>query len=177
MIPIILADFGSALLGVLLTFMAIFLILLVLVQRGRGGGLAGALGGMGGSSAFGAKAGDVFTKITIGAAAIWIALCIVADWWGSGYHSRVTGGSTRARTEVVAPADKDKTEPAGGADAAAAPGDTESPAPIGGAAAAPRSDAATAPASAPAATPASTPASAPADEASGVAETDAPSNP
>ena len=52
--------------------MAIFLILLVLVQRGRGGGLAGALGGMGGSSAFGAKAGDVFTRITIVAAAIWI---------------------------------------------------------------------------------------------------------
>ena len=43
---------------------SIFLILLVLVQRGRGGGLAGALGGSGGSSAFGAKAGDTFTIIT-----------------------------------------------------------------------------------------------------------------
>ena len=49
----------TALLGVLLSFVAIFMILLILVQRGRGGGLAGALGGMGGSSAFGAKAGDV----------------------------------------------------------------------------------------------------------------------
>ena len=44
---------------------ALFLILLVLVQRGRGGGLAGALGGAGGQSAFGAKAGDTFTKITM----------------------------------------------------------------------------------------------------------------
>lgn len=63
---------------ILLTLVAIFLILLVLVQRGRGGGLAGALGGMGGSSAFGAKAGDIFTRITIGAAAVWIILCIAA---------------------------------------------------------------------------------------------------
>ncbi len=61
----------------LLGFVALFLILLVLVQRGRGGGLAGALGGMGGSSAFGAKAGDVFTKITVVVATVWILLCIV----------------------------------------------------------------------------------------------------
>jgi preprotein translocase subunit SecG len=68
----------SIFLGFLLSLTAIFLIMLVLVQRGRGGGLAGALGGMGGSSAFGAKAGDVFTKITIVTAAIWILLCVVS---------------------------------------------------------------------------------------------------
>lgn len=66
------------LLGLVLSFTAIFLILLVLIQRGRGGGLAGALGGMGGQSAFGTKAGDMFTKITIGVAAAWIVLCILA---------------------------------------------------------------------------------------------------
>ena len=42
-----------------------FLIGLILLQRGRGGGLAGAFGGMGGQSAFGTKAGDIFTRITI----------------------------------------------------------------------------------------------------------------
>ncbi len=57
---------------------ALFLILLVLVQRGRGGGLAGALGGAGGQSAFGAKAGDAFTKITMWTAFIWIVFCVVA---------------------------------------------------------------------------------------------------
>lgn len=57
---------------------AVFLILVVLVQRGRGGGLAGALGGMGGQSAFGTKAGDTFTKITIWTAVVWILLCVVA---------------------------------------------------------------------------------------------------
>ena len=63
------------LLMTLLCLTAIFLILLVLVQRGRGGGLAGAFGGMGGQSAFGTKAGDLFTRITIGVAAFWIILC------------------------------------------------------------------------------------------------------
>ena len=57
---------------------AFFLILLVLVQRGRGGGLAGALGGAGGQSAFGAKAGDTFTKITMWTAFFWIVFCVIA---------------------------------------------------------------------------------------------------
>jgi preprotein translocase subunit SecG len=65
-------------LGFLLVFSALFLIALVLIQRGRGGGLAGAFGGMGGQSAFGTKAGDVFTRITVVVAACWILLCILA---------------------------------------------------------------------------------------------------
>src|ERR1700743_1280370 len=69
--------------AIVLSLLAIFLILLVLVQRGRGGGLTGALGGMGGSSAFGAKAGDVFTRITIVTAGIWIAFCVAAGFWAN----------------------------------------------------------------------------------------------
>jgi preprotein translocase subunit SecG len=63
---------------ILMFLVAVFLILLVLVQRGRGGGLAGALGGMGGQSAFGTKAGDLFTKVTVVAAAVWILLCVAS---------------------------------------------------------------------------------------------------
>ena len=63
---------------ILLFLSALFLILLVLVQRGKGGGLAGAFGGMGGQSAFGTKAGDLFTKVTIGVAFFWIVLCLAA---------------------------------------------------------------------------------------------------
>lgn len=65
----------NALIMVLMFLTATFLILLVLIQRGRGGGLAGAFGGLGGQSAFGTKAGDLFTRITIGVAAFWIILC------------------------------------------------------------------------------------------------------
>ena len=65
-------------LGFFLVFSSLFLIALVLIQRGRGGGLAGAFGGAGGQSAFGTKAGDVFTRITVIVAACWILLCILA---------------------------------------------------------------------------------------------------
>lgn len=70
-----------ALLGSILTYLlpplSIFLILLVLVQRGRGGGLVGAFGGGGGQSAFGAKAGDLFTKITVVTVSLWIVCCVL----------------------------------------------------------------------------------------------------
>ncbi len=116
---------------ILLTLVAIFLILLVLVQRGRGGGLAGALGGMGGSSAFGAKAGDIFTRITIVAAAVWILLCIAATKFASssGSGSRLNVGTPvessgpllpGVDTESTEKASKEaasEEEPAGAADA------------------------------------------------------------
>ncbi|MCR9197414.1 MAG: preprotein translocase subunit SecG [Planctomycetaceae bacterium] len=62
------------LLGSLLLFTSVIMILLVLIQRGRGGGLAGAFGGMGGQSALGVRAGDVFTKITVVIAILWVLL-------------------------------------------------------------------------------------------------------
>ena len=48
MVPVLLAVVWQYLFGALLFLMSLFLILLVLVQRGRGGGLTGAFGGMGG---------------------------------------------------------------------------------------------------------------------------------
>jgi preprotein translocase subunit SecG len=89
----------SAFFALLLSLLAIFLILLVLVQRGRGGGLAGALGGMGGSSAFGAKAGDVFTRITIVTASIWIAISIIAYFWAD-HRSDAFGQAGGAATSA-----------------------------------------------------------------------------
>jgi preprotein translocase subunit SecG len=65
------------LIGILILVVSIFMILLILVQRGKGGGLTGALGGMGGQSAFGTRAGDLFTRITVVTAIIWISLCLV----------------------------------------------------------------------------------------------------
>ena len=61
-------------LTLMLMGLGMFLILLILLQKGRGGGLAGAFGGMGGQSALGTKAGDVFTRVTIGVAVVWVVL-------------------------------------------------------------------------------------------------------
>jgi preprotein translocase subunit SecG len=71
------------LLGTLLFLSSVILILLILIQQGRGGGLAGAFGGMGGQSAFGTKAGDLFTKITIFVAAFWILMCVATVKWAT----------------------------------------------------------------------------------------------
>ncbi|MBX7103434.1 MAG: preprotein translocase subunit SecG [Gemmataceae bacterium] len=64
-------------LNLLVILTGIFLIGVVLIQRGKGGGLAGAFGGVGGSSPFGSKAGDTFTRFTIYVAAAWILLIMV----------------------------------------------------------------------------------------------------
>ena len=62
---------------VLFLLCAVILVLLVLIQRGRGGGLAGAFGGPGGHSAFGTKTADVFIKVTAVLGAIFFILAIV----------------------------------------------------------------------------------------------------
>lgn len=74
---LVLGSLTGALLGWLMGFSSLFLIMLILVQRGRGGGLTGALGGPGGQSAFGSKSGDMFTTITIGVAIFWGLVCAV----------------------------------------------------------------------------------------------------
>jgi preprotein translocase subunit SecG len=94
--------------GTILLVLAVFLILLVLVQRGRGGGLTGALGGMGGSSAFGAKAGDVFTRITIVVAGIWIAASAVAGFWANHRGDRLDAA---APASSAIPSDIDPSVP------------------------------------------------------------------
>ncbi len=73
-------SWGQWILAVLLLAVCCFLILVVLIQRGRGGGLAGAFGGAGGSSAFGAKTGDVFTWITVGVATLFVVLNVLSNY-------------------------------------------------------------------------------------------------
>jgi preprotein translocase subunit SecG len=70
-------DWVPSLLNVVLLLLGLFLILLVLIQRGKGGGLVGALSGVGGSSPFGSRAGDAFTRITIYVAAVWLLLTML----------------------------------------------------------------------------------------------------
>jgi preprotein translocase subunit SecG len=69
---------------------ALLLVGIILLQRGRGGGLAGAFGAAGGQSAFGTKAGDVFTRLTLGIAVAWVMLAVV-----TGYVMAHESGNTR----------------------------------------------------------------------------------
>jgi preprotein translocase subunit SecG len=67
----------SLALNILILLVSGLLMIVILIQRGKGGGLAGALGGAGGSSAFGSRAGDAFTKITLYMAAVWVLLIMI----------------------------------------------------------------------------------------------------
>jgi preprotein translocase subunit SecG len=62
---------------ILFLLCGVILSLLVLIQRGRGGGLAGAFGGAGGSAAFGTKTADIFVKATAVTGGIFFLLAII----------------------------------------------------------------------------------------------------
>ena len=109
----------GGILMVVVSLVSLFLILLVLVQRGRGGGLAGAFGGMGGQSAFGTKAGDLFTRITIVVAAVWILLCVLGVKY---YNTSDTFSSTLGVGAKAMPGDLMPGGPATGSPAAPATG-------------------------------------------------------
>jgi len=70
----VLASFWQGLAGVSFIIICLLLVFVVLIQKGRGGGLSGAFGGAGGHSAFGAKTGDVFTWITVVLAGLFILI-------------------------------------------------------------------------------------------------------
>ncbi len=78
-------------LNVVIVLLSLFLIGIILIQRGKGGGLAGAFGGVGGSRAFVTKAGDVFTKITVGIAIGWILLLMMMVIMTNQYNSSAFG--------------------------------------------------------------------------------------
>ncbi|WP_442481821.1 preprotein translocase subunit SecG [Aeoliella sp. SH292] len=114
---------------VALFLIAVFMILLILVQKGKGGGLAGALGGPGGSSAFGAKAGDAFTRITAYTALVWMFVCISAALYFSGGRSGAEDKFSNLGSRRSAPATEGAAAGEAGAEGAgAATESTDTPA-------------------------------------------------
>ncbi|HEV8378108.1 MAG TPA: preprotein translocase subunit SecG [Tepidisphaeraceae bacterium] len=69
----------------------LFMVLLVLIQKGRGGGLASAFGGAGGNTAFGSKTGDVLTWATSVVFGIFLVLAITLNLLANYYHNQRMG--------------------------------------------------------------------------------------
>lgn len=79
----------------------LMLILIVLIQKGRGGGLASAFGGAGGNTAFGAKTGDVLTWVTSVIFGIFLLLAVGLNLL-SDYHARQRVEAARAAAGLTA---------------------------------------------------------------------------
>ncbi len=71
-------SFWHILLGVLFLVICFLLIVIVLLQKGKGGGLGAAFGGAG-SSAFGTRTGDVFTWVTIVLTGLFLLLAVATN--------------------------------------------------------------------------------------------------
>jgi preprotein translocase subunit SecG len=86
----------------------------VLIQKGRGGGLASAFGGSGGNTAFGSKTGDVLTWATSVVFGLFLFLAIILNLLAN----------QRGRTVQAGPR---TTEPLLPAETLPEPGQTSSP--------------------------------------------------
>ncbi len=58
-------------------FITIALILLILIQKGKGGGLSGAFGGLGAGGLLGTKTGETLTWVTIGFVVVFLGLAVL----------------------------------------------------------------------------------------------------
>jgi len=63
--PVLAVSFIMRVVAVLFVLCAIILVLVILLQKGRGGGLGSAFGGAGAGSLLGSKTGDFLTWVTI----------------------------------------------------------------------------------------------------------------
>ena len=89
---------------VLFMLVALAMVLIILVQRPQGGGLAGAFGGTGGSgtdTVFGGRVGDALTVATVVAFVLYLSLAIglnILDNVPAGGTTVPAGGTTPATT-------------------------------------------------------------------------------
>ena len=102
---------GFTLLLVLHVFACFLIILLVLVQNDKGGGLAGAFGGMGGGAAFtGSSTVTILTKITQWVGIVAFALLLMLNYYGMkanrvAQNESELKGARKGLSTVLPPAD------------------------------------------------------------------------
>jgi len=104
-------------LAILFIFTCLMLMLIILIQKPKGGGLSGAFGGAGGGqqAAFGAKTGDVLTIVTVCLFALFLGLAMGLTW------------STQADMRAISLEEEQTTE---STDAAVPPGALQTEIPV-----------------------------------------------
>ncbi|HSV99371.1 MAG TPA: preprotein translocase subunit SecG [Sedimentisphaerales bacterium] len=76
-LPLLAVGVLMTLVAILFVFVCVVLVLAVLIQKGRGGGLSGAFGGGMASGLLGSKTGDFLTWVTIGLFVVFLGLAVL----------------------------------------------------------------------------------------------------
>ena len=96
----------TAFLSIVLLGICVFLILLVLSQDVKGGGLAGALGGGAAQTAFGGRSAESVTKLTAWVAAAFLLLILVMGLLGKSSTVGLTDSDETGGAGVPTTTDK-----------------------------------------------------------------------
>jgi preprotein translocase subunit SecG len=96
MLPLAKISMMWTLFATLWTLLAIGLVLIVLIQKGRGGGISAAFGGGGANSLLGTKTGDFLTWVTIGLVTVLLVGAVVM-----GKYMRPQGSSGLVPTTTI----------------------------------------------------------------------------
>jgi preprotein translocase subunit SecG len=75
--PLLAVGFIMKVVAALFIVCCVSLILIILIQKGRGGGLSGAFGGAGAGGILGSKTGDFLTWVTIVLVGVFLTLAVV----------------------------------------------------------------------------------------------------
>lgn len=111
--PCLAVGFMLNLMAVVFVLVALALIFIILLQRGKGGGLSAALGGGMASGLLGSKTGDVLTWVTIVLVGVFLFLgVLMAKYYKPTTGQFGTAQETAARqTAPAAPAEQDAGAP------------------------------------------------------------------
>jgi preprotein translocase subunit SecG len=120
-LPLLASGWVMSIMAFLFVICSILLILIVLIQKGRGGGLSGALGGAMAGGVFGSKTGDFLTWATIVMAGVFLLIAVMLARF---YRPSVSeyGATPTTSQPVSAPAATGQTAPI---DTATGTGNTE----------------------------------------------------
>lgn len=108
-VSMLLAAWYHLIFATVFSMLSLLLMLVILLQRGKGVGLSGAFGAAGGHTALGSKTGDVLTWITMVGAGVFLFLTIILN-----YFFQPLATTPAATPEPAAPTPADAVPPAGG---------------------------------------------------------------
>jgi preprotein translocase subunit SecG len=112
-LPCLASGFLMGLVAILFVISALALIFIILLQKGKGGGLSAALGGGMASGILGAKTGDVLTWVTISLVGVFLFLAVVmTKYWRPGTQQFGAPTTQTRQGQPVAPSQSAPAQPA-----------------------------------------------------------------